>query len=251
MRTLVVLTFAGLCLGALAGSAEENKVARQLLDRAIDALGGLELLQKEKAITGTSEGTVHINNKANKVRNEWSVQGLDQLKWSSEVTIDDKSLSVVLVMNAKKAWIRVAGASEAAEPGAEQVALFRPAIAGLRLAESPHLLRDRAYQLSPLGELKVGDRPAVGIKVCRKGMPDLDLYFDKVTHLPVQAQMRLQEQPGREVTWTAQMGDYVKQDGRQRFTRLTIQRDDQVVIEMKRSNIKSSTGLDASTFEKP
>src|SRR5437016_4035413 len=47
------------------------------------------------------------------------------------------------------------------------------------------LLKEKAYTLSTLDEIKVDGKPAVGVKVSAKGHRDIELYFDKESHLPV------------------------------------------------------------------
>jgi hypothetical protein len=44
-------------------------------------------------------------------------------------------------------------------------------------------LRDKGVRLSLLGDSTVEGKPVVGLKVSRKGMPDVSLYFDKQTKL--------------------------------------------------------------------
>src|SRR2546430_9564395 len=40
-------------------------------------------------------------------------------------------------------------------------------------------LKDKAFKLAPLGEVKVNDQPAVGIRVSCEGRPDASLYLDR------------------------------------------------------------------------
>ena len=49
-------------------------------------------------------------------------------------------------------------------------------------------LKAKAFTLTPLEPIKVDDRPALGIKVTRKDYPEVTLYFDKETHLPVRVE---------------------------------------------------------------
>ena len=58
------------------------------------------------------------------------------------------------------------------------------------LALMPQRLRDADFQLSPAGEVKVNDRPALGLRVSRKGWPDVNVYFDKESGLVVKAATR-------------------------------------------------------------
>jgi hypothetical protein len=49
------------------------------------------------------------------------------------------------------------------------------------------LLKDQRFALSALGETKLNDRPALGVKVSAKERRDVDLYFDKETGLLVKS----------------------------------------------------------------
>ena len=44
-------------------------------------------------------------------------------------------------------------------------------------------LKEKGYELSATGEIKVGENPAVGVRVAAKGQKDITLYFDKKTNL--------------------------------------------------------------------
>src|SRR3569623_1405897 len=62
-------------------------------------------------------------------------------------------------------------------------------------------MRDKAVELSPLGELKVEGEPAVGVRVSTKGQKDLNLYFNKKTGRLAKVERRGTEAAtGNEVT---------------------------------------------------
>ena len=128
---------------------------------------------------------------------------------------------------------------------------LRHGFTGLRLVETLTPLLDRGTKLAALGESKVDDTPVVGVKVSRKGMPDLDLYFDKKTNLPAKAEMRVTEAGKVEATYVAFFSEYKKVGGRQVFTRLTVKRDDKAVLMMLRSNIESKAKAAEGTFAQP
>jgi hypothetical protein len=229
--------------------ADETSSARKTLDRGIAALGGAKRLA-DRALSGTSRGTAHVTGMKLTVSNEWTVQGFDQLKWASETTINDNTVNITLVMNGNKGWIKGNNA-EASPIQKEQLIAFRQGVAGLRIAESLVPLTAREWKLTSLGEIKIDDQAAVGIKAVRKGLPELDLYFDKKTNLPVKAEMRIQEPGGMEISYTARFAEYKKVEGRMYFTRLTVYRDDKLALEMQRSDFKAKEKIDDETFSKP
>jgi len=241
-----------LCVSLLGSSlrADEAKGARPIVERAIAASGGAKLLASQPSLSGTSRGTITLGDAERSVENAWTVQGLDKLKWSSDLTSGDQTLNIVLVLDGKRGWIQGnAGTSSALK--ADLLAPLRHGFTALRLAETLTPLLDPETKLSLLGELTIDDRPTVGVKVTRKGMPDLDLYFDKKTHLPAKAEMRLTEPNEVEATYTAFFAEYKKVGGRAVFTRLTVKRDDKIVLTMLRSNIEGKAKAAEGTFAQP
>jgi hypothetical protein len=166
------------------------------------------------------------------------------------VTLNDNPAAITLVVDRDKGWIKGNDNPAGALPK-EHLAALLQGFAGLRLAETLLPLTGKEWKLSSLGEIKVNDKPTVGVKAVKKGMPDLDLYFDKATALPVRAEMRLKEAGGTEAAYVATFGEYKKIDGRMHFTRLTVRRDDMVVLEMERGDIKVKDKVDDVTFAKP
>src|SRR5262245_8408145 len=228
---------------------EDAKSARATLDRAIAAMGGPKLLAA-RALSGSSRGSIFVLGNKSPVTNEWTVQGLDQLKWVTEVTLNDNPASIVVVFDRDKGWVKGNDSPAGALPKA-QVEAVRQGFTALRLVETLLPLTEKEWKLSSLGEVKVNHKPAVGIKAVRKEMPELDVYFDKADGLPVRAEMRIKEADGMEAAYVATFAGYKKVEGRMHFTRLTVQRDDKVVLEMERSDIKAKDKVDDVTFAKP
>ncbi|MFO0844744.1 MAG: hypothetical protein U0797_20500 [Gemmataceae bacterium] len=247
-RLTIVLALA-LAAGPL-GAADDSKAARGTLDRAIEAMGGRKLLAK-KALSGTSRGSVELLGIKSTVTNEWTVQGLDQLKWVTDAKLSDgNTAAVVLVLNGDKTWAK-ANNGEPNPLEREQTRALQQGFGALRLIESLLPLTGKEWKLSSLGELKIDDVAAVGLKVAKKGLPELDLYFDKATHLPLRAEMRITEPGGLDVPYVAKFAAYKKVEGRQYFTKLTLLREDKVVLEMERGDFQAKDAVDEETFGKP
>ena len=246
------LLLLALCVSPLGSPllADEAKSARQIVDRAVAAAGGAKLLAAQQSLSGTSRGTIHLGEARHTIENTWTVEGLDKLKWVSDLTMGDQTLNIVLVLDGKTGWIQGNGQTSS-ELKADVLTPLRHGFTGLRLVETLVPLLDRGTTLAPLGELKVDDRPTVGVKVTRKGMPDMDLYFDKRTNLPAKAELRVTESIKVEAAYTAFFSEYKKIGGRMVFTRLTVKRDDKTVLTMLRSNIESKEKAAEGTFAQP
>src|SRR5262249_3373748 len=87
-------------IGAASRAApEEQKEARAILARAIKAVGGEKVLAAEGSLSGKSRGSIYLNGAKTPVGNEWTVQGLDRLKWSSEVTLNERTHSIIVCLD--------------------------------------------------------------------------------------------------------------------------------------------------------
>lgn len=67
----------------------------------------------------------------------------------------------------------------------------------LQISRLLPLVDDKAYKLDSLGEIKVEDKPAVGVRVSSKGKKDINLYFYKDSGLLAKVEVRSVE-PGTE-----------------------------------------------------
>src|SRR5262249_25995452 len=115
---------------------------------------------------------------------------------------------------------------------------------------------EKGYSLAPLGEIKVDDRPAVGVKVTHKDRPDVDLYFDKKSGLPVKCEMRLKGYAGNyaqfdEAAFEFFLSEYKETDGVKHFTKVVVKADGKQVMEIELTEIAPQDKLDDNAFAKP
>lgn len=229
-------------------AGEEPTPARKNLDKAIEAMGGKARLSLP-GFSGSSEGKIFIENQMRTIRNDWHVQGLDKVKWASEVDLNGKN-SFTLVVDGKQGWLK-GNQGEANSVDPEHIKPFLHGLAALRIAESLVPLTDKNWKLSHLGDLKIDETMCVGIKASRKGFPDMDIYFDKASHLPHRVAMTITETTGREVPYHATFTKYKDVGGRKFFSHLQVVREDQLMLEMDRSGFKTHDQNDDSSFGKP
>jgi hypothetical protein len=249
VRTALVLSL--LLLGN-PGRADSAKEARALLDRAIAAMGGKEKLSRSQAATWKGKGKIHAGEQRIDFTDEWSVQGLAQYRWSIEATAMGRTQSLLLVLNKDQGWARNDGEAQDLSKQKEILTLLQTELRTIRLAQTLVPMTEKGYQLSHLGELKIQDRPAVGIKVVRKGQADIDLFFDKTTSLPLRSEVHLKEpESDGEVLHAVSYDKYEEIDGVKHFTQLELRRDDKVLIEMELSDFQLPEQLGEETFARP
>jgi hypothetical protein len=230
--------------------ADDQADMKAVVDKAIKAAGGEAKLKKLKAVTWKAKGTVSHDNKKANFTIDASLQGIKQAKLDISAEVDGQSRDVGLVINDDKGWEKNPNRVEAIPK--EILTFLKNDFYALRLAQMLVALKDKECKMSSLGEVKVENKPALGIKVTRKGHADVDLYFDKKTHLPVKCTIKGKEgKDNQEHTHDFFFSEFKKTQGVQHFTKVVFKRDDKSMIEVELSDIQAVDKLDKETFAKP
>src|SRR5262249_24840105 len=144
-----------------------------------------------------------------------------------------------VVRNGDKVWINVNGQDVSGLLDQKKLLaevkeqVYAERVAGLLF------LGENGYELSPLGEVKVEDRPAVGVRVSSKGHRDVNLYFDKAKGLLVKTEARSWDfTSNQEATDEKILLDYKEMDGYLQPTRLLVNRDGKRLMELDIEEIK-------------
>jgi hypothetical protein len=192
MRTCLALSFVlSLLLFGGGGARAADKDLLAIIDKAIKAHGGAEKLDPERAARTKVKGTMDFGG----VGISFTAEGTTQADKSKEViqlSVNGQEVTIINVFNGVKGWVKADGATKELE-GAQLE--DRKETAYWNKLESLVFLSDKSLELSPAGETKVNDRPAVGIKVVSKGHKYVKLFFDKESGLLVKS-----EHPGTDPT---------------------------------------------------
>jgi hypothetical protein len=230
--------------------ADEQAEGLALLTRAIKAAGGEEKLAKLQTITWRGKGTSEVNGQQGFTISDAAAQALDKHRLEMEFSLGGIGKRGRYIVNGDKVWVQENDfAAEFPKKGAP---IIIGVLRALRLAQLLTPLTDKAYKLSPLGEVKVGDRPAVGIRVTHPEQRELDLFFDKETGLLSKCGMRVPYRlDGQESDLEFWFGDAKEFDGIKHFTTMTVHHDKKKVFVLEVSEVKPQEQLDESLFAKP
>jgi outer membrane lipoprotein-sorting protein len=239
-----MLVLGGACVLALgfAGGLRADE-PKDVIAKAIKAAGGEEKLAKFKSQTWAAKGTYYGMGAEIQYTATYAVQ------WPSKFRVEIKDF-MTLVLDGDKGWIKMG--ADTNEMNAEQLAEQKETHhSGYVSTLLP--LKDNAYTLASLGEVKVGDRPAVGVKVSSKGHRDVNLYFDKETNLLAKAEytVKAQEDGGKEVPQEMLYSDYRAIEGAKIPMKMAINRDGKKYVEAENTELKPVEKLDDNTFDKP
>ena len=245
---LTSLVFA-LLLGAAGSVRADDKDLQALIDKGIQTRGGADKLARFKAATWKGKGKFYGLGEGLDYTGEWAVFPPSKTRNMIELEFGGQKIQRTAVVNGDKGWIKLNDMLQEMDKDALAEARDQTYIATV-VALLP--LKDKAYQLSPLGEAKVGDRPAVGIKVTHKDRPDVNLYLDKENGLVLKSEARIKDaMTGQEFNQEMLYGDYKEVDGIKHAMKVTIKRDGKLFVEAEWSDFKQHDSLDDSMFGKP
>lgn len=222
----------------------EPPAPRALVEKAIEAIGGHEALEKHKAAMWTEKGTYYgMGEKGLPFTGKYAVQWPDQFRMEIENVF-------TMVINGAKGWVKSGDKTLDMDQKQLDVMIFNHK-AGYMATLLP--LKDKAFQLSNAGEAKIYERPALAIKVSREGYPEVKLYFDQATGLPMKIEYRTKspEKDFKEVTTETYYKNYKRVEGIRTPTTIIIKQDDKVFVEADITELKAVGKLEDSTFAKP
>src|SRR5262249_17112111 len=153
---------------------------------------------KVDAVSWKSKSKIMADGFEADMQDELQSSGSERLRWKLEITFMGMTKTGLLILDGTKGWMNHENRTE--DMPKEANSLIRDDLHLLRLAQQLTPLRnDKMYTLSHLGETRIDNKAAVGLKITQKDRPDIDLFFDNQTNLPLRAECRVKEPTGMEV----------------------------------------------------
>jgi hypothetical protein len=192
MRTLPVFCLAAALVPGLAGAAVAQDDPRPIIEKAVKALGGEELLArpcashtrvKSSFIGLPGSTTIPGIDFSGEV---WSQAGSQRV--SLVISLGDQKTTMMRVVHEGKGWqqnnedVTDMSAAELAETKQSE---YVDRVLGMLL-----LLKEKEFKLKALGKKKVDGAELVGVQVSSAGHPDVTVWFDPTTGLPNRAEYR-------------------------------------------------------------
>jgi outer membrane lipoprotein-sorting protein len=252
MQKIWFLTTAFLLAAVAPLYADPAADAKVVVDKAVKAMGGPDKLSKTPATTFQSKGSADEGGHKMEFTGSWHIQFPDKYRAEIEMVAGGRNESVTLVINGDEAWAKQPDRPEPEAAPPEALKAIKATFTAIHLAHNPTALTGKDYELSPLAEVNIDKTAAVGVKVVHKGLPDIKLYFDKETGLPIKAEVKIKErEAGEEIEMEFRFADFKETDGMKHFTKLTCQRAGKELMVMELSEVKRAEKIDAKMFEKP
>jgi hypothetical protein len=247
LRTMSVAAALALLAGSRATAADEVK---DLLEKAITAQGGADVVAKDNGHTMKLKGKWYGMGEGLEYTGVFSSQRPDRLRFEINMSVMGQNITFIQGLKGDTAWMSLNGT---VNDVGKEVATEHKESLHHQAVQRLVTLRDKDYKLSSLGELKVGNRPAVGIHVERKGFRDINLFFDKETHLLVKTERRVKDamMGDQEFTEETRPTEYKKVGSVMMPHKMEIFRDGKLYVDGEVTEYTSVDKFDDTLFAKP
>lgn len=257
MRALL-WSAAALIVGlTIALPAKADDAAKKVIDKAIKAHGGADILnkQKDKGVIQKGKMKIYANGMELDATVETTIAsgpGKDRkFKQDIQLSVMGQDVKQLVVFDGKAMWIAINGKIFMTYDKKEDLEKFEEA-AFAEEAAGLVLLSDKEIETSIIGEDKVLDTPVIGIRVAKKGRKDVSLYFEKESGLLKKIHSRtLDFMSGNEVEQERIFDDYKEVDGQKRPQRAVVNQDGKKLVEIEFSETKIVDSVEESAFDKP
>lgn len=248
-RLLAVSLLIGFISCGAAWSRADEKDPKAILDKAIKAMGGEDKLAKAATYTTKASGTITFNGEDHDIKTQATVHGLDHYRSEFEGEFNGNPFKGVTVLKGSKGWRKFGENNmEMDEDGVanEKRTVYLAVIPATLLP-----LKGKDFKIEPADEEKVGDKPAVAIKVTGPDGKDFKLYFDKESGLPVKMVAKVIGFQGDEFTMETTFAGYKEFDGIKKATKLESKRDGEKFVVQEVSEFKVLDKAPAESFDEP
>jgi hypothetical protein len=249
MRRLSISAFVILLLVGSAGTVRAQDEARAIVAKAVEAQGGEAKLAKVRAVRSKLKGTLYAGGQEVPFNGEMVLQFPTQIKIDLTLKTKPKNQHIVEVIDGDKGWISSDGQTQEADTAA--LARMKQQLYLSRVLWLAPLLKENAFELTPLKATMINDRPAVGVKVAAKGQKDVSLYFDKASGLLAKVEYLTTNNQGREVTQEEYFSDYADAGGIKRPKKGVAFQDGKKLMDVEITDTQVPESIPANEFGKP
>jgi hypothetical protein len=220
-----------------------NDDASALLQKIIEAKGGPKLAKVEgyrlvlRSILLSGDNKVRVSGSS-------AVRGFD----CSRLEIKTDKNHDILVFNKTTGWVKEDGKVRVMTQ--EEITEARESAymdwVGMTLP-----IREQGITIKSLPAIKEETQTLLGVKISKKGMPDLELWVEAKTYLPVRQRYQFQPPDDKVVTMESRMSEYKKFNGVVIGTKSTVYRNGQKWLETEVIDAQLYTDGKQLDFEKP
>jgi hypothetical protein len=229
-------------------SFAEEKTAKDVLAKALEAIGGEKTVKKYPAAVQKSKGTIQIMGMEVPFTSHEMMLEPDKMKQTITIEAGGQELKIVQVMNGDNVSMTIAGADMALD-GDAKAELIEGAMLARILNVYP-LLEDKGFEVKLLGEKgKVGDKEAYVLTVSHKKLRETKLFIDAKTFLVTKLEKEGTNAEMQKCKQEWFFEDHKKTDGVTMPMKSKITHDGKAFLDVEITEIKLLEKLDKSEFD--
>jgi len=247
MRRFMATVLAAGLWACAAGTVRADEEANQIIDKAVAAHGGAEIYAKQKGGYMKGRGKLEIMGGL-EIAQEIHYALPDKFKEVVEFEVMGQKITTETICNGEKVVIKANGQEVPVDEKIKDA--VREAVKTMQFGRLTSL-KNKDITLATLGESKVEGKPALGIKVSAKGQKDVDLYFDKETHLLVKMERKGINPSGEEVNEERLFLEYKKTGKFPEMKKVVVKHDGKTFIELEVLETKILETVDENLFAIP
>ncbi len=242
LGTIGAIAFMSAILGAARADGPD---AKEVIDKAIKALGGEEKLAKVQAFSVKAKGTITFGGNENEFTSTQVAKGLDHYRRESQ----SDQFHLVWVVAGDKGWRKFN--DNAQEFDGEAVAREKRNVYLYVVPITLVAVKGKGFACASAGEQKVGDKPAVGVKITGPDGKEFTMYFDKDSGLPVKTVATVAGFQGDEVNQETTYADYKEMDGIKKATKIVVTRNGEPFQNLEVTEFKVLEKVEDDAFAEP
>jgi hypothetical protein len=244
-----LFSLSGLALLLALPAPAQEADPRAILEKAVKAHGGEQVLAKTTASHSRSQGKIHLSGGLDFTAEE-DVQLPDKFRSVVQLSANGMSFTVRQVFDGRKGWVEATGTTK--ELDDKEISEVKEILHATRVGNLLAVVRDKEFKLAALGPAKVKDKDAVGVRVSYAGRRDVNLYFDKGSGLLVKTEGRsLDPVNKQEVNQEKFFTEYREVSGRQSPRKVEVYNDGKLFMEAEVLELRLLEKHDENTFNKP
>jgi hypothetical protein len=243
LRAVVILAGIGLAAGRLA--ADDERDARQVLARAVEAHGGAAKLAKVKAFSWKLTGLARTGNTARAVKGRLTISGLDHMRREYDIG----QFSALVVIAGQSGWRRSGDRTQ--ELAGSELADEKRGVYLQFIAVTLVPLEGPGFKFKSHGEERLGDQPAYKLIYTGPDGRDFTCYFDQRTNLLKKQIIKAADARGIEHTFETTFDAYKDFDGIKKATKIDVNRDAKPISAINVTEFTVLDHVDPSAFAPP
>ena len=250
-RTVCRLLSATALLVFASGLRAADDDPKAILARGLKAHGGAEVTAKYTAARVTNKGKINLPGVGEVAFTQnLAYQHPGMLKDGLSLNVAGQEVNIVTVANGDKLTITANGQDIPVPESATKA--IKDAQYMMKVARLVGITAEKGFELSLVGEVKVEDKPAIGVRVSSKDHKDISLFFSKETGLLVKVEHRTTAPGGdAEITEERIILEYQKgPEGMMVPKKVLVKHDGKTFLEADVEEFTPLEKIDESEFKK-